>query len=1099
MKRISLLILTLLTLFFANTAYAQVSTQTWIFQAGTIKPANSSWTETLPYLGGGGTQVVCATNAGLLQAGGCGGGGGGGGVATSSLTATYPIVVTPSSSTINFSLVNMATTSATCSGTVSCSPFTVIGLSPVTLTGSGLTSDPNWIETNGYLTPTTTVGILVNASSTIGNNTQTGGLTISGGSTTTLNAYFASNVGVGTTTPGSLLSLNNIANFTAATSTFYSTGGINLAAGCYAIANNCLSLGNLGLTGTTGQVPYFNGTNTAIGTSSLFIVSDGSVGVNTNTTNLGLFQIGGTFTTAKPALFSESATLSSSQTNTDYGVLAQPSFNPTGASLTTAEGFAIDPTISSTTVNVSSYNGLFVQPLLTNAYTGTITSAYDINIAPIIFANGKLTDNVTNYQGIRIQPWTSGDGITSGTVTNAGLLVNTAIASTSAGGTINNYGVDIGVPAGAPNGGTTNDYGLFIAGNGGSSANGGTENHYSLYDQSTANSYFAGSVGIGTTNPTATLDVNGFINTNQASGYKQAGNTILSASTTAQTTFVGYQAGNAETVSNNTGNTALGYDALFTATSSESNVAIGRNALFHLNDTNGGLYEGANTAVGNSALAADTFGTRNIAIGGNALLADTIGSNNTAIGNFSLYQSTTGNLNLALGEYSLGANVSGSGNVALGTYAGFDASFGSNPNNNSVIDTNSLFIGYNATRDGSLVASTTVLTNANAIGENARVACSNCMVLGASGTNVGIGTTSPGSLLSINNLVNFTAATSTFYSTGGINLTSGCFAINGTCISGGTGGSGTVTSVATTYPVTGGTFTTSGTIALAFGTTTANAWNALNTFTNSTSTLLTAGTFWDTNITSAVAVFDANHKETAATTQTCTNQFMRAMSAAYSVTCNAVSLTADVTGTLPVGNGGTGATTYTAGQILYGDGTLALGSNSALTFATTTNTLLTNEASTTAFTNFGQAYFGGTGTTTILSSGFLGIASSTPWSSLVVSGSIVVPEASSTAKSTTAALQVDFKSQQTEKAEMNANTTVDLFDNAIPGDTQKVILCQDGTGSRTVTWASSSTLIWAGHTNPTMTATANECDVYSFIVTGATGTPEVFGAATQIF
>ena len=45
-------------------------------------------------------------------------------------------------------------------------------------------------------------------------------------------------------------------------------------------------------------------------------------------------------------------------------------------------------------------------------------------------------------------------------------------------------------------------------------------------------------------------------------------------------------------------------------------------------------------------------------------------------------------------------------------------------------------------------------------------------------------------------------------------------------------GSGTVTSIATTYPVTGGTFTTSGTIALAFGTTTSNIWANTQTFTN---------------------------------------------------------------------------------------------------------------------------------------------------------------------------------------------------------------------------------------------------------------------------
>ena len=50
------------------------------------------------------------------------------------------------------------------------------------------------------------------------------------------------------------------------------------------------------------------------------------------------------------------------------------------------------------------------------------------------------------------------------------------------------------------------------------------------------------------------------------------------------------------------------------------------------------------------------------------------------------------------------------------------------------------------------------------------------------------GTTTPGSPFSINNIANFDVATSTFYTTGGINLEAGCFAINGTCIGGGSGG-----------------------------------------------------------------------------------------------------------------------------------------------------------------------------------------------------------------------------------------------------------------------------------------------------------------------
>lgn len=58
------------------------------------------------------------------------------------------------------------------------------------------------------------------------------------------------NVGIGTTSPGSLLSIQGIANFTTATSTFSSTGGISLTNGCFAIGNNCLTLSTI--SGTLG-------------------------------------------------------------------------------------------------------------------------------------------------------------------------------------------------------------------------------------------------------------------------------------------------------------------------------------------------------------------------------------------------------------------------------------------------------------------------------------------------------------------------------------------------------------------------------------------------------------------------------------------------------------------------------------------------------------------------------------------------------------------------------------------------------------------------------------------------------------------------------
>ncbi len=50
------------------------------------------------------------------------------------------------------------------------------------------------------------------------------------------------------------------------------------------------------------------------------------------------------------------------------------------------------------------------------------------------------------------------------------------------------------------------------------------------------------------------------------------------------------------------------------------------------------------------------------------------------------------------------------------------------------------------------------------------------------------------------------------------------------------------------------------------------------------------------------------------------------------ITRNAIDLAADVTGTLPVGNGGTGSTTFTSGHILRGNGTSGFTANSDLQF-----------------------------------------------------------------------------------------------------------------------------------------------------------------------
>ncbi len=59
------------------------------------------------------------------------------------------------------------------------------------------------------------------------------------------------------------------------------------------------------------------------------------------------------------------------------------------------------------------------------------------------------------------------------------------------------------------------------------------------------------------------------------------------------------------------------------------------------------------------------------------------------------------------------------------------------------------------------------------------------------------------------------SATST--GTFGIDISGGCFAVNGTCLA--SGGSGTVTNIATTFPISGGPITTTGTLSFLWGTT----------------------------------------------------------------------------------------------------------------------------------------------------------------------------------------------------------------------------------------------------------------------------------------
>jgi len=276
-------------------------------------------------------------------------------------------------------------------------------------------------------------------------------------------------------------------------------------------------------------------------------------------------------------------------------------------------------------------------------------------------------------------------------------------------------------------------------------------------------------IGIGTTSPAATLDVDGAVNA--ATGYNLGGLRFVQGGVALGDAFVGANVGNSTMtgqinvavgyytfLNNTTGayDSAFGAGALYFNTTGAQNAASGTYAL------NANTTGSDNTATGFNALVANTTGLSNTASGSFAMNANTTGSFNSAVGNVSLYSnttgsynsavgnnaltySTTGNSNSAFGSHTLLNVTTGSGNTGLGQYAGYTM------DSSNITGSNNSALGY-ATALG-----TGSLNNATAIGAYAVVSSNNALVLGcvagvntcATTTSVGIGTSTPTNLLTL--------------------------------------------------------------------------------------------------------------------------------------------------------------------------------------------------------------------------------------------------------------------------------------------------------------------------------------------------------------
>ncbi len=180
----------------------------------------------------------------------------------------------------------------------------------------------------------------------------------------------------------------------------------------------------------------------------------------------------------------------------------------------------------------------------------------------------------------------------------------------------------------------------------------------------------------------------------------------------------------------------------------------GTNALFELpsyvswffgNAGNTSLTGVFNMGFGDGALGSLTSGTENYALGINAMNKDTTGSANVAISINSLFTNVSGTGNTTIGYNSLKNDTAGF-NSAIGYFTGYDVTTGDN----------NTFVGENTGRGVTTGRANTVI-GAQVTGLAAGLA-NNIIIADGDGNqrinvngsgNVGIGTTTPGALLSI--------------------------------------------------------------------------------------------------------------------------------------------------------------------------------------------------------------------------------------------------------------------------------------------------------------------------------------------------------------
>ena len=468
-------------------------------------------------------------------------------------------------------------------------------------------------------------------------------------------------------------------------------------------------------------------------------------------------------------------------------------------------------------------------------------------------------------------------------------------------------------------------------------------------------------------------------------------------------TAVGYQSLGLTTTGNS--NTALGYTSLYHNIAGGQNTAIGYQA-----DYSGTGYFG--TATGYNSMAATTSGFYNTADGWSALTSNQTGSSNTAIGSNAGYNNTA-DQGVFIGDSAFYGNTTGTGNTGVGyavgasnatgidnTATGYQAFYTNNSGNwNTALGYEALYkditgsyntaIGYNALYTNTGINNTA--TGYNALSSNTIGSQNTATGVNALGfTTYGGGNTADGyralvsnTTLSGNTAIGdstiYTQVYGTTFNSGNVAVgNSALFANNPTSTSNGNQNTA-VGEYAMRYNSTGNLNTAEGYSAL-YGTTTGNnntalGYNSLSANTaGSYNTAIGSGANVSfngfTNATAIGAGATATASNTmvfgnsAVTQHEFTGAFMPYYGAAYNAGAIGQALISQGAGVAPqwgsmgVGSGGTGSSTYNPNALIFEGptSTSPLTSTTNMTWNSNHNTLVLGNGT---FQSFSSANFFG--------------------------------------------------------------------------------------------------------------------------------------------